>query len=123
MKSLRTWYWVATGAFCAYLLFAGVADVSHYGSGAEVFMRLGYPLYVMTIVGTAKILAAFAIIQTKWKTLKEWAFAGYTVDCIGAFASHYFAGDPYGWLLLSILLFLFMLVPYVLWKKLENPAG
>jgi hypothetical protein len=70
----------------------------------------------MTITGIAKTLGGIAIIQTRWRTLKEWAFAGYTFDCLGASMSHYFGGDPIGWILFPFFFLVLMGIPYVLWK-------
>jgi hypothetical protein len=54
---------------------------------------LGYPLYLMKILGLAKILGAIAIVSNRSRTLKEWAYAGFAFDLLGATASHLLAGD------------------------------
>lgn len=116
-KTLKIAYWVATIAFAAWLIGDGIAGVMHTATGVEVFVRIGMPLYVMTIVGIAKILAGLAILQTKFRTLKEWAFAGYAIDCLGASASHFSAHDSIGWILLPFVFLAIMFIPYWLWKK------
>jgi len=63
------------------------------GGAAAVLQALGYPLYLMKILGLAKILGAIAIVSNRSRTLKEWAYAGFTFDFLGATASHVLAGD------------------------------
>ncbi len=56
-------------------------------------MHLGYPLYLMRILGLAKILGAVAIVTNRSRTLAEWAYAGFVFDLVGAVASHLIVGD------------------------------
>ncbi|MFY9619860.1 MAG: DoxX family protein [Pyrinomonadaceae bacterium] len=57
--------------------------------------HLGYPMYFLKILGAAKILGVLAIWFSRWPRLKEWAYAGFTFDLIGAFWSHLAVGDPF----------------------------
>lgn len=50
--------------------------------------ELGYPGYVLGIIGTAKILGASALLTPKLRRLKEWAYAGFVFDLVGAMWSH-----------------------------------
>ena len=115
--SLRTWYWIATIAFALWLFGDGVSGLVENQAGLQIIMHLGYPGYVLIITGGAKVLAGVAILQTRFRTIKEWAFAGYTIDCIGASASHFFGGDNLGWILLPMVFLALMFIPYWLWKK------
>jgi len=49
---------------------------------------LGYPPYLATIMGTAKLIAAVIVVVPALPRLKEWAYAGITVNLVGAIASH-----------------------------------
>ena len=118
-NTLNAAYWTATILFAGWLLIDGALGVMHDATGAAIIVHLGYPLYVLTITGIAKILAAFAILQTYWRTLKEWAFAGYAIDCIGASASHFFGGDSIWWILFPLVFLALMCIPYWLWKKVS----
>ena len=60
------------------------------------FARLGYPTYLLHILGLAKVLGAVAIVSKRSKTLEEWAYAGYTFNLLGAIASHLFVSDVGG---------------------------
>jgi hypothetical protein len=49
---------------------------------------LAYPPYMLAVLGTAKILGAIALVVPKFPRLKEWAYAGFVFDLIGAIWSH-----------------------------------
>ena len=87
-------YWLATGLFCAVLGFSGFAHVTHLEPMVEAMAKLGYPLYFMTILGSAKLLGVAALLAPGRPLLKEWAYAGFSFNLLGATASHVFTGDP-----------------------------
>ena len=45
------------------------------------------------IIGPAKLAGVLTLALPKLPRLKEWAYAGFGIDFIGAFASHAFLGD------------------------------
>ena len=87
-------YWIATGLFCVVFVVGGAGHLLRLEMQAEGMAGLGYPAYVMTILGVAKLLGVAALLIPGWPLLKEWAYAGFTFDLLGASASHAFAGDP-----------------------------
>ncbi|MEJ0101914.1 MAG: DoxX family protein [Bacteroidota bacterium] len=118
-KKLKTFYWVATIFFAALMLMDGYGGVSQQEAGQEVMRHLGYPMYVLIIFGIAKILGVIAIIQTKYQTIKEWAYAGFAFNFIGASASRALAGDGIATIIFPLIGLAIMFVPYFLWKKYE----
>lgn len=110
-------YWTATIIFALLLLMDGMGGVMRAPQGEEVLLHLGYPLYLMPFLGALKILAAVAILQTGFSAVKEWAYAGFAFNCLGAFVSRLVAGDSGLDLFFPWIFFLFGAVPYVLWKK------
>jgi hypothetical protein len=87
-------YWVTTGLFCLALTFSGLAHGLGLGPIPEAMKALGYPPYVSTLLGVAKLAGVVALVVPGRPVLKEWAYAGFTFNLLGAFASHLFAGDP-----------------------------
>ena len=87
-------YWIVTGLFCAVLAFSGFAHFTHLEDIVEAMKHLGYPLYFMSIIGLAKLLGVVAVLAPAHPLLKEWAYAGFSFNLIGATASHAFSGDP-----------------------------
>ena len=119
-KTVRIIYWIVTILFSLFMLFSGVVEIMQTGQAKEIMKHLGYPMYVNTIIGAAKILGAIAILQWKFRTVKEWAYAGFTIDIIGASASFYFAGDGIAATLMPFVFLAAMFVSYFLWKKIEQ---
>jgi hypothetical protein len=87
-------YWTATGLFCLLFAFAGTANLLRVEMQKEAIEALGYPIYLMTILGVAKLLGVIALLAPGLPLLKEWANAGFVFDMLGASASHAFVGDP-----------------------------
>jgi hypothetical protein len=83
-------YWLTTGLFCAVLGFSGFAHFTHLEPMVEAMTKLGYPLYFMTILGSAKLLGVAALLAPGRPLLKEWAYAGFAFNLLGATACHRF---------------------------------
>jgi hypothetical protein len=86
-------YWAATGLFCLAFTAGGVGHALRLDNMAEGMTALGYPAYVMTILGVAKLAGVIALLAPGYPLLKEWAYAGFAFDLLGALASHAFIGD------------------------------
>lgn len=85
-------YWVVTLLFVLPLMTAGVTFLMGMQSNVDnIVATFGYPMYIMKILGAAKILGGIAILYGRFRTLKEWAYPGFTLNMIGAIASHIFA--------------------------------
>ncbi len=121
MKQKSTiFYWIATIVFALFMLLDGIGGVTQQEAGQEVMRHLGYPMYLLIIFGSAKLLGVVAILQTKFSAIKEWAYAGFAFNFIGAFASRAFAGDSIGLVIFPVVMLAIMFVPYFLWKKNEQ---
>lgn len=120
MKKLKTWYWIATIIFALMMIMDGVGGITQQEAGKEVLKHLGYPMYLLIIVGIAKLLGAASILQNKFTTIKEWAYAGFAINFIGAFASRVFVGDGMSLLIPPLVALVIMFIPYILWKKLAS---
>lgn len=107
-------YWTITVLFAGLMLLSAAMYLSGAASIRETLAHLGYPAYILTILGTAKLLGAVALLQNRLPTLREWAYAGFTIDLIGATASHVFAGDPVGASMVPALFLIPLAVSYVL---------
>jgi uncharacterized membrane protein YphA (DoxX/SURF4 family) len=88
-------YWVTTVFGPASFVIGGVLFLSHGEHQVAVLTQLGYPTYVLDILGLWKVLGAIAVLIPGFPRLKEWAYAGFVFDLTGAAASQAFAGtDP-----------------------------
>ncbi|MFK7899047.1 MAG: DoxX family protein [Myxococcota bacterium] len=86
-------YWVLTGMVVAAESGAGFSMLTGAEGPVEGLGRLGYPLYFLTILGSFKIAGVITLVAPKLPRLKEWAYAGFAFDFIGAAASHILNGD------------------------------
>jgi DoxX-like family len=92
----RTTYWIATIGLAWELSFGGLSDVMRLQYVRVIVTHLGYPLYVLTIIGVWKLLATIALLAPRFPLLKEWAYAGSFFVFSGAVTSHIAAGDGFG---------------------------
>ena len=94
-KTRRVAYWIFTLLFLLPMAGSGIPELFVGGPAATAatMIHLGYPLYLMRILGFAKLLGAAAILTRRSRRLMEWAYAGYTFDLLGATVSHLVVGD------------------------------
>lgn len=86
-------YWVVSLPVLFESVYGASWDLLRIDYVVEVFGHLGYPLYFLTIMGIAKLLAVLAIVVPRFPRLKEWAYAGIFFVYFGAALSHFAAGD------------------------------
>jgi hypothetical protein len=110
-------YWTATLLFAALMLLDGLAGLSLNEEGKQAMALLGYPAYIMILLGTCKILGAVALVQTRFAVLKEWAYAGFAFNFLGASASWLLAGQGPVYVGVPLVAFALLMGTYALWKK------
>ena len=116
-KTIAVWYWITTLVFAAGMLFSGISELIGTEAGNAVLLALGYPLYLNIILGIAKILGVIALIVPGFKIIKEWAYAGFTFDFVGAALSFALNGDALSAVLSPLPFLIIMFISYALWKK------
>lgn len=119
-KTIKILYWTFTILYALFMLFSAFSEIMQTDSAKAALIALGYPIYLNFILGIAKIAGAVAMVQTKFKTIKEWAYAGFAIDLIGAGASYLLNGNGFIPLLFLIPFFAVLCASYFLWKKMEN---
>jgi hypothetical protein len=115
-------YWSVTIIFCLFMLMDGIGGITKQEAGQEVMRHLGYPIYAMVIFGVAKILGVIAILQTRYPTLKEWAYGGFIINCVGAFASRMAVGDGGFELIFPLIILAITITSYFVWKRYQLSA-
>jgi hypothetical protein len=93
-------YWVATTLIVLETFVGGITDLVHGGTElvagppvAGVVTHLGYPVYVLSILGIWKLLGAIVIAAPGLPRLKEWAYAGVVFELTGAATSYVGRGE------------------------------
>jgi uncharacterized membrane protein YphA (DoxX/SURF4 family) len=89
----RVAYWTVTVLLAAAMMISGVGQLIQLEGNVELVNNLGYPLYILTILGVWKVLGAAALVVPGFLRLKEWVYAGIFFLMTGAAASHVFARD------------------------------
>lgn len=105
-------YWVATAWLTLGMLSTGIVQLIQMQEEAEVFTNLGYPAYLMPLLGIWKILGVIAILVPKQSLVKEWAYAGFFFAMSGAIVSHIAVGDEASELFGPILLLVLTVVSW-----------
>lgn len=100
MKIKIIGYWVTTIMVAFELVAGGVADLIHgpallFAGDSVVLIlgQLGYPVYLLTILGVWRLLGAVALLVPGFPRLKEWAYAGTFIELTGAAASWLASGS------------------------------
>lgn len=88
-------YWVITIYLAIGMTAGGIQQLLQIGGYNEIVSSLGYPLYLLSILGTWKILGVIAILIPKFPVVKEWAYAGFFFAMSGAFISHLVVGQAF----------------------------
>lgn len=98
-------FWVSTGLFGAYMLTSAIPNILSAPEWVAIFEQLGYPLYLLPAIGTAKLVGVIALLVPGFPRLKEWVYAGFFFDLTGAVYSGLAVGgfNP---------LMLILLIPY-----------
>jgi uncharacterized membrane protein YphA (DoxX/SURF4 family) len=86
-------YWVATGLIVLETAVGAEWDLVRNDFVRQIFAHLGYPLYLLTILGIWKLPAAIVLVIPRFGRAKEWAYTGLFLVYTGAVASHLMHGD------------------------------
>jgi uncharacterized membrane protein YphA (DoxX/SURF4 family) len=94
VKAKVTFYWATTSLIALETLVGGVMDLTNGPTEvvggplvSNVLASLGYPGYMLWIIGIWKILGAITLLIPGFLRLKEWAYAGIVFELSGAVAS------------------------------------
>lgn len=117
MKS-KLAYWIPTVLFGLMMTMSGLMTLTRQPPVVEGYTHLGYPLYFLTILGTAKLLGVATLLVPGLPRLKEWAYAGFLINLVCAVASHLAVGDPPGESVMPLIL---LAVLFVSWQR--RPAS
>ena len=115
-------YWIVTGLFCLAMTAGGTMNLVALETQQEAMASLGYPPYLMTILGVAKIAGVIALLIPRTPILKEWAYAGFTFDLLGASASHAFSGHTIPEIAIPIFVLAFAVGSYWLRPTDRRPV-
>lgn len=105
-------YWVATIWLSLGMVSGGIFQLMKMEDAVNNFKHLGYPEYLLTLLGIWKLLGVIAILIPKYPVLKEWAYAGFFFAMTGALVSHLIMGDPFGETFPSVFTLILVIVSW-----------
>jgi len=101
MKAKYIFYWATTSLIALETFAGGIMDLTNGRTNifsgptvVDVVTSLGYPVYVLVILGIWKIPGAITLVVPGFLRLKEWAYAGIVFELSGAAASQAVRGQP-----------------------------
>jgi hypothetical protein len=115
-------YWAVTAALVLETGTGAVLDILKTPSVRDTLVHLGYPDYLLVILGVWKLLAVVALLVPRVPLVKEWAYAGIFFEMTGAVASHLAAGDGFGtWAVAAV--FAIVIVASWSWRPASRRTG
>jgi hypothetical protein len=84
MKKTNILYWTFTGLFSVVMLSSAIPNVLVTEEWKTLMTNLGYPVYLIPFLGVAKLLGLVVLLVPGFPRLKEWAYAGFFFDLMGA---------------------------------------
>ena len=110
-------YWVSTGLLSALMVLSGILDLVHVQPFVETMRRLGYPEYLLTILGVARLVGASVLLHPGVPRAKEWAYAGFTFNFGGAAISLALSGATVTETLPSIFCGSLLAISYLTYRR------
>jgi hypothetical protein len=100
-------YWIATCWLALGMTATGIVQLIKMKEEVDKMTFLGYPIYLLTLLGIWKMLGVITVLIPKFPLLKEWAYAGFFFAMSGAVFSHVASGSAakelFGPILLIVL--------------------
>jgi len=119
-------YWIATVWLCLGMTSTAIIQVFKIKTdgpgGIGNVVHLGFPAYILTLLGIWKFLGVIAFLIPKYPILKEWAYAGIFFTVTGALYSHIESGDGMN-LIAPSLLYLVLIAASWYFRPANRKAG
>lgn len=119
MKRDKIIYWITTGIIAAAMLLSAYFYLSGSEALLKSFASIGLPVYLVMLLGTAKLIGAVLLLAPVAARFKEWTYAGFLFTFGGAVWAHVATSTPW----FAPFIFLMILaVSYIYWNKLRRTA-
>ena len=111
------------------MVCSGGADLLRFQPFVEDIRRLGYPDYLLTLLGIAKLLGVPVLLYPGTPRLKEWAYAGFAFALGGATISQLVSGSTVAQVLPAAVSGSLLAISYVAYRvgagktQLWHPGG
>jgi uncharacterized membrane protein YphA (DoxX/SURF4 family) len=120
MKTTKILYWVFTVLLILMMLSSVYGSLFKHEQTEAFSKAIGFPVYLFTFLSIAKILGIIALLVPGFGRLKEWAYAGFTFDLMGATDIFINTHSPFAdWAPYMIPGFIFIAGSYICYHKLK----
>lgn len=123
MRRNKIIYWVVTIFLAFGMTAGGIQQLLQIGGYNEIVTSLGYPLYMLSILGTWKLLGVVAILIPGFPIVKEWAYAGFFFAMSGAFVSHLVMKQAFTEAIPSLILMIVIVLSWYFRPADRRPGG
>jgi hypothetical protein len=86
-------YWATTAIVALQVAAGAYFDLTKFPAFSQIAQHLGYPAYLLTILGVLRVFALIALLIPRFSRLKEWTYAGLFFEFTVAVTSHIVMGD------------------------------
>ena len=107
-------YWIITSLLVLGMLSGGVSQLLRLKANTDGIIHLGYPVYMLTILGTWKIAGVLVLLLPGFTLLKEWAYAGFFFLMTGAVISHLVSGDGFSGVIFQVIFVILIVLSWYL---------
>jgi len=102
MNKRNIGFWVATGLFSLAIFPGAIMDIIQPDFMVEAANTMQLPVHLFVLIGIWKMLGVVALLLPRFRTLNEWAYAGFLFDLTGASFSHASVGDTWASVLIPL---------------------
>jgi len=117
---MKITYWIFTVLLIVLMLFSAVGAFFPNPQGEAMMKQIGYPYNILQMLAVLKILGSIALLIPGFPRLKEWAYAGFTFDLIGAAYAFLAIGSSVLDVWFMVLGLVFVFGSYFSYHKLLN---
>lgn len=108
-------YWGSTGLVGLLALVSGA--MYFIDPPTETFAHLGFPYYFRIQLGIAKLVGGVALLVPLPRWLKEWTYAGFTIDFGSAVIAHLTVGDPISSIITPVVALAVLMTSYAAYHQ------
>lgn len=122
MKPTQLYYRLAIYSFAIAMVYAVANSFFNYDTIAMKFEQLGYPTYLIFVIGISQMIGLAVILNNKRNWMLEWAYAGFFMNFIFGIIAHLMAKEGNG--AAAVVCIVVLWIAYVQNKKLgEAPVS
>ncbi len=118
MKTNKIIFNISLSVFAIVIIGVVVNSIINYDSVVLTYKSLGYPVYLIQLLGVAQIIGLLVLIFNKDKWLVEWAYAGFFMNFTFGCISHLAANSGNG--ASAVICLLILCTTYVQSKKIRS---